>query len=158
MKSPEAHSTPPRRAPLIAVRLCFGVVFCWNIMCALQFAITPEQYAAAYELSGVAGAVAVQGLGVAFLMRNATYPVYLARPRRYPVLGGVIIAQQVIGLIGEIAIALSLPAGHDLLFANIARFVAFDAAGLALMAASFTWLTLTERPVDTSHLSPERPS
>lgn len=158
MKSPEAHSTPPRRAPLIAVRLCFGVVFCWNIMCALQFAITPEQYAAAYELSGVAGAVAVQGLGVAFLMWNATYPIYLARPRRYPVLGGVIIAQQVIGLIGEIAIALSLPAGHDLLFANIARFVAFDAAGLALMAASFTWLTLTERPVDTSHLSPERPS
>ena len=158
MKSPEAHSTPPRRAPLIAVRLCFGVVFCWNIMCALQFAITPEQYAAAYELSGVAGAVAVQGLGVAFLMWNATYPVYLARPRRYPVLGGAIIAQQVIGLIGEIAIALSLPAGHDLLFANIARFVAFDAAGLALMAASFTWLTLTERPVDTSHLSPERPS
>lgn len=156
MKCSKAHPVPPRRAPLIAVRLCFGVVFCWNVMCALQFVIAPEQYTAAYELSGVAGAVAVQGLGVAFLMWNATYPVYLARPRRYPVLGGVIIAQQVIGLIGEIAIALSLPAGHDVLFANIARFIAFDAAGLALMAASLTWLALADRSVGTSHLSPER--
>ena len=158
MKRPKAHPAPPRHAPLIAVRLCFGVVFCWNVVCALQFAIAPEQYAAAYELSGVAGAVAVQGLGIAFLMWNATYPAYLARPRRYPVLGGIIIAQQVIGLIGETAIALSLPAGHDVLLANIARFIAFDAAGLVLMAASFTRLALTDRSADKNHPSRKRPS
>ncbi|MGL5173373.1 MAG: hypothetical protein ACRC75_05920, partial [Olsenella sp.] len=49
-------------------RIAVGAVFVMNVWCALDFVIDPGAYAPAYELSGVAGQAAVQGLGVAFLM------------------------------------------------------------------------------------------
>lgn len=128
------------RAAEIATRLIFAIVFVVNVHCALSFMIDPAAYAGAYELSGVAGEVAVRGIGVAFLMWNATYPLVIVHPARHRALAGVVVAQQVIGLVGESAILLSLPAGHETLAAGIARFIAFDAAGLALMGAAFAWL------------------
>ena len=55
-------------------------------------------------------------------------------------LGWVIIAQQAIGLVGESALLFNLPAGHDVLAASITRFIAFDGAGLVIMAAAWTYL------------------
>ena len=52
----------------------------------------------------------------------------------------VVLVQQAIGLVGETAILLGLPGGHEVLAASILRFIAFDAAGLVLMAAAFAWL------------------
>ena len=52
----------------------------------------------------------------------------------------VVLVQQAIGLVGETAILLGLPGGHKMLAASILRFIAFDAAGLVLMAAAFAWL------------------
>ena len=123
-----------------AVRIAFALVFAVNVQCALQFALTPGDFAGAYELSGVAGEAAVRGLGIAFLMWNATYPAFILAPRRFPVLGWVIIAQQAIGLVGETALLLTLPAGHDLLAASVTRFIAFDAAGLVIMLAALVAL------------------
>lgn len=138
-------STPKRDAAAIAARLAVAIVFALNVQCALQFVLAPGSFAAAYELSGVAGEAAVRGLGVAFLMWNVTYPAVIANPRRFRSLYIVVLVQQVIGLLGETSILLSLPTGHDVLAASILRFIAFDATGLALMAAAFAWLAATRR-------------
>ncbi len=162
MDAPERGKTPaPQTAPLpapcargtqdgsraatIAVRIAFALVFVVNVQCALSFVLQPGAFASAYELSGTAGAVAVQGLGVAFLMWNATYPAVVVNPRRFQPLAVVVLTQQVIGLVGESWIRLSLPAGHAALAASIERFIAFDAAGLVLMAAAFAWLLASKR-------------
>lgn len=120
------------------VRACFAFVFVVNVQCALGFALAPEAYMGAYELSGVPGRVGIQGIGIAFLMWNCTYPLVIWRPERHRTLAGVVLAQQVVGLIGETLIRATLPFGHDLLASSIDLFIAFDALGLALMGASWT--------------------
>lgn len=134
-----------RDLPAVAARIAVAIVFLLNVQCALQFVLQPTAFAGAYELSGAAGEAAVRGLGVAFLMWNATYPAVIANPRRFRAIFIVVLAQQAIGLVGEAAIMLGLPAGHDILAHSIMRFVAFDAAGLAIMAAAFTWLHASTR-------------
>lgn len=134
------------RAAAVLVRIAFAIVFVVNVQCAASFVLQPDAYAPAYELSGTSGAVAVQGLGIAFLMWNVTYPAVIANPRRFRALGAVVLAQQAIGLAGESWIRLFLPDGHAVLAASIERFIAFDAFGLALMAATFAWMLWTQRP------------
>ena len=126
-----AHSKQEKNArdvPAVAARIAVALVFALNVQCALQFVLWPEAFAGAYELSGVAGEAAVRGLGVAFLMWNATYPPVIASPRRFRALYVVVLVQQAIGLVGETAILLGLPGGHEVLAASILRFIAFDAA------------------------------
>ena len=136
----------------LVIRIVFSLVFLLNIQCALQFILTPHSFMGAYELSGTAGKVALQGIGVAFLMWNATYPPYIFKPAKYPLLGGVIIAQQLIGLIGETYILFSLPSGHTLLCESIQRFICFDAAGLILMCIAFTIFFFINRKENDSCL------
>ncbi len=119
------------------IRVCFAVVFIWNVLCAFQFLVAPAAFAGAYQLSGAAGEAAVRGMGVVFLMWNATYPAFLMNPVRFKVLGWVIVAQQVIGCVGETFILATLPpVGYELLAASIQRFLIFDAVGLGLMILS----------------------
>lgn len=127
------------------VRLCFAFVFVVNVQCALGFALAPEAYMGAYELGGVPGRVATQGIGIAFLMWNCTYPLVTWRPERHRALASVVLAQQVVGLVGESLIRATLPAGHDLLASSIDLFIAFDAIGLVLMAASWGIFFLLEK-------------
>ncbi len=121
-------------------RVAVAAVFAVNVQCALAFALTPERYSAGFELSGVPGAAAVRGLGIAFLMWNATYPLVIWRPWRYRTLFGVVLAQQAIGLIGEAWLLSTLPADHEALVASITRFIAFDGAGLLVMLAAYVFL------------------
>lgn len=148
-KFAEAFAAPGGRAARVArwaCRICFSIVFAWNVQCALSFVVAPGAFAPAYQLSGVEGEVAIRGLGVAFLMWNATYPAFIVNPARFKALGAVALVQQVIGLAGELLIASSVPdVGFATLHASIMRFVAFDAAGLALMVASFMFLLVAER-------------
>ena len=130
MARTDPHRMP--RAAAIATRVAFALVFAINVQCALSFVLWPDAYAVSYELSGVPGAAAVQGLGVAFLMWNATYPAVIVSPRRFRA-------------VGETWILATLPAGHALLSASIERFIAFDALGLVLMAVSFGWLAASDR-------------
>ena len=133
------------RGAVWATRIAFALVFAVNVQCALQFAFVPGDFAAAYELQGVAGEAAVRGLGIAFLMWNVTYPAFIAAPRRFPVLGWVILAQQAVGLIGESALLITLPAGHDVLATSVTRFIAFDAAGFAIMAIAWGFMMYREK-------------
>jgi hypothetical protein len=144
--APSARTTTPAvRAATWAVRIAYLVVFAVNVQCALGFIAMPDAYAPAYELTGVAGDVAVAGLGVAFLMWNVTYPAVIVSPRRFHALGVVVLIQQVVGLVGESIIYTGLPSGHELLADSIARFITFDAFGLCIMAATFIWLIVAER-------------
>ena len=118
-------------------RIAVGAVFAMNVWCALDFIINPGAYAPAYELTGVAGQAAVQGLGVAFLMWNVTYPLVIARPSTHLTLYAVVLAQQVVGLVGETVISLSLPSGHVTLAAALERFIVCDGIGLLVMAIAF---------------------
>lgn len=126
-------------------RIAFAAVFVVNAQCALSFVLTPADFAGAYELEGVAGEAAVQGIGIAFLMWNATYPAFIAAPQRFCVLGWVILAQQAIGLVGESLLLANLPADHGVLAASIMRFVVFDGAGLVLMGIAFACLLIARR-------------
>lgn len=145
----QAYHQAPSHSPILTAatwiaRLCFAFVFVVNVQCALGFALTPEAYMGAYELAGVSGRVAAQGIGIAFLMWNCTYPAFIATPRRFTALGIVILAQQVVGLIGESLIRATLPAGHELLASSINLFITFDAVGLVLMGASFAFLRIAK--------------
>lgn len=146
-KPDNTNNQPARdeRAATWGVRVAFALVFAANVQCAVSFILWPDAYAPAYELSGAPGAAAVQGIGVAFLMWNVTYPAVIARPSRFRTLAVVVLVQQVVGLVGESWVRATLPAGHALLAANIERFIAFDAFGLVIMAAAFAWLTWAER-------------
>lgn len=135
----------PQAAAWIA-RIAVGVVFCWNVACALQFVTSPLASAAGYGLPATEESAAlVAGMGVAFLMWNATYPAVIASPRRFPALFAVVLAQQAIGLVGETGIWLHLVhagLGGGLMAAGILRFMLFDGAGLAMMLAAFIFLRL----------------
>ena len=137
--------TRPLAIAIWVTRVCFAFVFAANVQCALGFVFTPEAYMGAYELSGVPGRVGVQGIGIAFLMWNCTYPLVIWKPQRHTALAGVVLAQQLVGLIGESLIRVTLPAGHDLLARSIDLFITFDGVGLILMAASFAALLLTRK-------------
>ncbi|MBN2840237.1 MAG: hypothetical protein JXP37_04690 [Coriobacteriia bacterium] len=120
-----------------AARIAVGAVFLMNARCALQFILAPGRYTAGFQLAGVPGETAIRGLGIAFLMWNATYPLVIWRPRIFRTLFAVVIAQQLIGVAGETMLLTSLPAGHEVLAASIERFILFDAGGLLALVAGF---------------------
>jgi hypothetical protein len=121
-------------------RLAVGLVFLFNVECALAFIIRPASYSPSFEVSGVPGDVLVRGIGILFLMWNATYPPVLVKPDRNIILFGVILAQQVIGLMGESWMWLTLPEGHSTLRATAQRFVLFDGTGLIAMGLAYWFL------------------
>ena len=125
------------RLSLWLARLVVGIVFFFNVTCALAFVAQPDRYAPGFEVSGVPGRVLVRGIGILFLMWNATYPPVLVRPDRHRTLFAVILAQQAIGLAGETWMWATLPTGHAALWATGLRFIAFDAAGLVGMGLVF---------------------
>ena len=114
-----------------------AAVFFVNVQCAVQFIAFPGDFTAAYQLEGGSAEAIVRSFGICFLMWNATYPPVIAKPDRFRVLFGVMIAQQAIGLVGETLLLVSLDSGLSVLAGSIQRFIAFDAAGLVLLTASF---------------------
>lgn len=118
-------------------RVLVALVFIVNVQCAVQFIAWPGAYVGAYQVEGTSAEAMVQTVGICFLMWNATYPPVIAQPKRYRVLFGVVLAQQLIGLAGESLLLASLQPGLSTLAASITRFIAFDAAGLVLLAVAF---------------------
>jgi hypothetical protein len=115
-------------------RLLIAGVVAWNLECALVFLLSPEAYAPGFELSGIPGEAAIRGFAVLFVMWNIPYLVALWQPRRHRISLWEALAMQVVGVIGESLILFSLPAGYPSLHASILRFIAFDAAGVGLLA------------------------
>ena len=118
-------------------RVLVAIVFFINVQCALQFVIWPDAYVGAYQLEGASAEAIVRSFGICFLMWNATYPPVIARPTRYRVLFGVMIAQQVIGLVGESLLYTTLGPALPILASSVMRFIIFDGAGLVLLAIAF---------------------
>jgi hypothetical protein len=133
------------RLSLWLARVVVGTVFFFNVTCALTFVAQPDRYAPGFEVSGVPGRVLVRGIGILFLMWNATYPPVLVRPDRNRTLFAVILVQQAIGLAGETWMWATLPAGHAALWTTGLRFIAFDGAGLVGMVLAF-WLLSGQVP------------
>ena len=105
---------------------------------------SPDKYSPGCEVAGVPGRIYVQGLGILFLMWNATYPPVIFHPIRYPPLFVVILIQQAIGFVGETWLWLTMPPGHSLLQATGLRFMLFDGIGLIAMAGAY-WLLMRQR-------------
>lgn len=126
-------------------RLTVGIVFFFNVTCALNFILQPGHYTWAFEVSGVPGRALVRGMGILFLMWNATYPPVLLSPNRHRTLFAVLLVQQAIGLAGESWMWVTLEAGHTALRATGLRFMLFDGAGLVAMGLAFALLAWTRR-------------
>ena len=118
-------------------RLFVFAVFSVNVYCAFSFILFPELYLGPYELSGVAGTAALQGIGVTFLMWNITYPVVFVNPTRHRTVYVIVLVQQIVGLVGESIILAMMPGGHQVLAGSILRFIVFDASGLVLLIVGF---------------------
>ena len=69
--------------------------------------------------------------------------VALWHPQRYRLALQVALAMQVLGVLGESLIYLTLPADYPILRASILRFTGFDAAGVILLGVA-CWLTQKE--------------
>jgi hypothetical protein len=122
-----------------------GLVILWNLQVALVFLLWPERYITAFELQGTVGAAMLRGMGVLFVMWNIPYLVALWHPVRHRISLYETLAMQTIGLLGETAIYLGLPAIHFALRASVLRFIAFDAFGLVLLLIA-VWITRKESP------------
>ncbi len=134
-----------RRVALWLARLALGVVFFFNVSCALTFVVRPGAYVHAFEVSGAPGETLVRGVGVLFLMWNVTYPLAIWHPWRYRWLFLIVIVQQAVGLAGETWMLLTLPPGHTSLATTGLRFILFDGGGLAAMLVTFAWQVYSDR-------------
>ena len=135
----------PLRSRLWLARLLIGIVFLWNVQCAIAFLLAPATFAPGFELSGAAGAAAVRGMGVLFLMWNVPYAVALWHPIRHRVSLYEAVAMQTIGLIGESLILWSLGGAHPVVAGSVTRFIAFDGAGVLLLVLA-AWITRRHLP------------
>lgn len=126
-------------------RVVVASVLALNLGCAASFILQPFRYVSGFELSGVPGKVMVQGLGILFLMWNATYPPVILRPDVHRTLFGVVLVQQAVGLAGETWLWLTLPSGHSMLSNTGLRFIIFDGIGLVLIATTYVLLPGTWR-------------
>jgi hypothetical protein len=117
-------------------RILIAVVVAWNLECALAFLLNPGAFAQGFELSGIPGQAAVRGMAVLFVMWNIPYLVALWNPKRNRVSLWEALAMQVVGVIGESIILLTLSPGHAVLHASLLRFIAFDVAGVVALAGA----------------------
>ncbi len=120
-------------------RLLIGLVFLFNVQCALVFLAAPQQYAPSFELSGPAGEGMVRGLGLLFLMWNVPYAVALWQPARQRVSLYQALIMQSIGVVGESLLLLTFPPGHPVIQSSVGRFILFDGSGLVFLALA-AWL------------------
>jgi hypothetical protein len=120
-------------------RFLIAIVTLWNLQAALVFFLWPQVYAPGFMLTGLPGETAIRGVGVLFAMWSLPYLVALWHPRRYQLALQLALAMQVLGVLGESLICLTIPADYAVLRASILRFSAFDAAGVLLLAGA-CWL------------------
>jgi hypothetical protein len=125
-------------------RILIGLVLFFNIQCAIIFLVTPAAFAPMYELGGLSGQFAVQGIGLLFIMWNIPYVFALINPRKYFVSLIEAVLMQAVGVIGETLLFINLPANHLLLQSSMLRFIWFDAGGLLALLVGF-WLTWQSR-------------
>ena len=126
-----------KSAPLWFARAAVLAVLIANMSAAIPYLLRPADYAAAYELTGVPGEVAVRGFGILFLMWAVPFIPAIWHPTRNRVAFVCVLAMQAIGLAGESLMLAGLPAGHAALRTTGLRFIAFDGAGLVVLLIAY---------------------
>ena len=122
-------------------QLLVGVVFAWNVQCALAFLFKPAAFAPGFELTGAIGEAVLRSMGVLFLMWNVPYGVALWNPVRHRLAMFEALVMQTVSLMGESWVYATLPAvEHAVARQSLARFMAFDALGLAALVLA-TWIS-----------------
>jgi hypothetical protein len=115
-------------------RALIGLVFLFNVQCAIAFILSPNQFLASFELEGTSGRVLIQGMGILFIMWNVPYSVAIVHPQKYQICLYCALLMQLIGLLGETLIFMSIPEAHISLISTARRFIYFDGFGLAVLA------------------------
>lgn len=121
------------------VWICRGlviIVLLLNLQAALWFMISPARFTAAFELTGVPGRAAIQGVGILFLMWQVPYVFAAIHPVRQRVSLITASLMQLIGLLGETLLLFSIPVEYGRLRGSITRFIWFDGMGLVLLLAA----------------------
>jgi hypothetical protein len=136
----------PQPAKIWLARILIGLVFFFNVQCALVFLVAAPAYAPSFELGGAAGEGMVRGLGLLFLMWNVPYALALWNPARYVISLLEAVVMQAIGFFGETALLFTFSAGHPVLRASIERFMLFDGSGLALLLLAAWLVSRPRRP------------
>ncbi len=136
----DSNRSENRTTALWAARIVVAAVCAWNLSAANPVVLDPAGYASGFEVGGAGGEALVRGLGVAFLMWQVPFLPVIWNPRRHRICFLVVLAMQLVGVAGESWMLAGLPAGHDALRATGLRFLAFDSAGLAAMAAAYAAL------------------
>jgi hypothetical protein len=117
------------------MRVGVAVVCGWNLTAAIPFVLAPADYIASFEVTGVGGEALVRGMGILFLMWQVPFVPVILEPARHRACLVCVLVMQAIGLAGESWMLSGLPTGHAALRATGWRFVAFDGAGLVILAA-----------------------
>jgi len=136
---------PPQPLKIWLARILIGLVFFFNVQCALVFLIAAPDYAPSFELSGAPGEGMVRGLGLLFLMWNVPYAVALWHPVRQRLSLYEAVLMQAIGFFGETTLLFTFSTGHGILRTSIERFMLFDGSGLVLLLLA-AWLVSRRRP------------
>jgi len=123
-------------------RFLIGLVIFFNLESALFFMIWPEQYLAAYELTGIPGKTALRGFAILFCMWNIPYLFAFWHPQLNHTSLKESILMQGIGLIGESWLMSQIPEQVPVLRNSIFRFIVFDGTGFLLLMLAF-WITLS---------------
>lgn len=143
---------------LFASRLLIGIVLFFNVQCAVAFLGWPEAYAPGFEMSGPVGEGMVRGMGILFLMWNVPYASALTDPVRRRVSLVEAIIMQAVGFAGELLLLLTFEPGHAgsyaVLRGSLARFIAFDGAGLVLLLLAWMLTARMGREKTSSALAP----
>ena len=121
------------------------VVLLLNLQAAVLFLTAPQGFIGAFELAGVPGRAAVQGVGILFLMWQVPYVFAAVNPVQNRVSLVSACLMQLIGLAGETLLLVSIPAEYGLLRGSITRFIWFDAAGLVLLLVALGSTTMGRR-------------
>ena len=125
-------------------RFFIGLVLFLNIQCAVIFLVSPQVFAPMYELKGLPGQFAVQGIGLLFIMWNIPYVMALINPNRHFISLLEAVIMQAVGVTGESLLYFSLPVGHQVLQSSMTRFIWFDAGGLLTLLTA-TWIVWNTR-------------
>jgi len=134
--------------PLWLARFLIGLVFFFNVQCALFFLLDAAAYAPAFDLHGTAGENAIRGFGILFLMWNVPYGFALYHPRRYRTSLLQAVIMQAIGVIGESALRLSMENPSPILISSIHRFILFDGIGLIILGLAWA---IASRKMEATH-------
>lgn len=121
----------------IVSRILIALVAFWNILAGVQFIANPKGYAPGFALPGYPGELAVQAVGLLFIMWTIPYLFAFIDPTKNRLLMLAIVVAQSIGVIGEIRILLNFPADLAFIRDNILRFLIFDGSGLILLLFAF---------------------